>query len=109
MIIIEFHLGMDISEILQDVKDAVDKARNELPNDLPYDPLVMDIDPSEFPIMNLNLSGDFSNDELARIEDFMKAPELPLFLKNRRNDFDSGDDLHMSGMDLKVFVHTKKL
>lgn len=45
---------------------------------------------------------DFSKDELARIEDFMKAPELPLFLKNRRNDFDSGDDLHISGMDLKL-------
>ena len=45
---------------------------------------------------------DFSKDELTRIEDFMKAPELPLFLKNRRNDFDSGDDLHMSGMDLKL-------
>jgi small subunit ribosomal protein S13 len=45
---------------------------------------------------------DFSKDELARIEDFMKAPELPLFLKNRRKDFDSGDDLHMSGMDLKL-------
>jgi len=45
---------------------------------------------------------DFSKDELTRIEDFMKTPELPLFLKNRRNDFDSGDDLHMSGMDLKL-------
>ncbi len=45
---------------------------------------------------------DFNKDELARIEDFMKAPELPLFLKNRRNDFDSGDDLHISGMDLKL-------
>lgn len=45
---------------------------------------------------------DFSKDELARIEDFMKAPELPEFLKNRRNDLDSGEDLHMSGMDLKL-------
>jgi len=45
---------------------------------------------------------DFSKDELARIEDFMKAPELPVFLKNRQNDFDSGDDLHMSGIDLKL-------
>ncbi|MBS3088046.1 30S ribosomal protein S13 [Candidatus Pacearchaeota archaeon] len=45
---------------------------------------------------------EFSKDELARIEDFMKAPELPLFLKNRRNDLDSGKDLHMSGMDLKM-------
>ncbi len=73
MIIIEFNFGVDISDVLQDVKDAVDKARNELPNDLPYDPLVMDIDPSEFPIMNLNLSGDFSIDQLKeyaeRLED----------------------------------------
>src|SRR5680860_106847 len=45
---------------------------------------------------------DFSKDELARIEDFMKAPELPLFLKNRRNDFDSGKDMHVSGIDLKL-------
>lgn len=45
---------------------------------------------------------DFSKDELARIEDFMKAPELPAFLKNRRHDLDTGDDLHISGMDLKL-------
>ncbi len=45
---------------------------------------------------------DFSKDELARIEDFMKAPELPEFLKNRRKDLDSGDDLHISGVDLKL-------
>jgi small subunit ribosomal protein S13 len=45
---------------------------------------------------------DFEKSELTRIEDFMKAPELPGFLKNRQKDFDSGDDLHMSGMDLKL-------
>jgi len=32
----------------------------------------------------------------------MKSPELPVFLKNRRNDFDSGEDVHMSGVDLKL-------
>ncbi len=45
---------------------------------------------------------DFSKDELKVIEDFMKAPELPGFLKNRQKDFDSGDDLHISGVDLKL-------
>lgn len=45
---------------------------------------------------------DFSKDELARIEDFMKAPELPAFLKNRRKDLDTGEDIHMSGVDLKL-------
>ena len=44
---------------------------------------------------------EFSKDELSRIEDFMKTPKLPVFLKNRRNDLDSGDDLHISGVDLK--------
>jgi small subunit ribosomal protein S13 len=45
---------------------------------------------------------DFAKDELIRIEDFMKSPELPKFLKNRQNDFDSGEDLHISGIDLKL-------
>lgn len=45
---------------------------------------------------------EFSKDELGRIEEFMKAPELPVFLKNRRKDFDSGEDVHMSGIDLKL-------
>ena len=45
---------------------------------------------------------EFEKTELGKIETFMKNPELPAFLKNRRNDFDSGDDLHMSGMDLKL-------
>jgi len=45
---------------------------------------------------------EFEKSELTRIEEFMKTPELPSFLKNRRNDLDSGDDLHISGMDLKL-------
>ncbi|MBT6690023.1 30S ribosomal protein S13 [archaeon] len=45
---------------------------------------------------------DFEKDELARIEDFMKAPELPVFLRNRQKDFDSGEDVHISGIDLKL-------
>ncbi|NPE27164.1 30S ribosomal protein S13 [Methanococcoides sp. SA1] len=45
---------------------------------------------------------DFSKDELAVIEDFMKDPKIPTFLKNRQKDLDSGDDLHMSGADLKL-------
>jgi len=45
---------------------------------------------------------DFGKDELTRIGDFMKTPELPKFLKNRQKDFDSGEDLHISGIDLKL-------
>ncbi len=64
LIFVEFNTDVNIKTALQDVKDAVDKAKSELPNDLPFDPLVQDIDFSEFPIININLSGDYSIEEL---------------------------------------------
>jgi multidrug efflux pump subunit AcrB len=63
-IFVEFNTDVDVEEALNDVKDAVDKAKSDLPSDLDTDPIVMDIDFSEFPIMNINLSGDFSIDDL---------------------------------------------
>ncbi|MGC6489686.1 MAG: efflux RND transporter permease subunit [Flavobacteriales bacterium] len=63
-VIIEFNTDVELKVALQDVKDAVDKAKSDLPRDLDMDPMVMDIDFSEFPILNINLSGDFSLDEL---------------------------------------------
>jgi multidrug efflux pump len=63
-IIVEFNTDVEVKIALQDVKDAVDKAKSDLPNDLDLEPMVMDIDFSEFPILNINLSGDFSLDDL---------------------------------------------
>ena len=63
-VIVEFNTDIELKVALQDVKDAVDKAKSDLPSDLNMDPMVMDIDFSEFPILNINLSGDFSLDEL---------------------------------------------
>lgn len=63
-ILVEFNPEVEVSRALQDTKDAVDKAKSELPTDLDTDPNVMEINFSEFPIMYINLSGDFSIDEL---------------------------------------------
>ena len=71
-IIVEFQTDVDIKSALQDVKDAVDRVKPELPSDLPTDPIVLDIDFSEFPIININLSGDFSIDELKRFADYLE-------------------------------------
>ncbi len=71
-IFVEFDTGVDIQEALQDVKDAVDRVKPDLPGDLPSDPMVIDIDFSEFPILNLNLSGEFSMHELKRFADFLE-------------------------------------
>jgi len=60
----EFNFDIDLEKAISDVKDAVDRARNELPNDLLTEPNVIDIDLSEIPIIYINLSGDFSNQEL---------------------------------------------
>lgn len=72
LIFVEFTTGTDIKQALQDVKDAVDKAKGDLPTDMLSDPIVADIDFSEFPIMNINLSGDFSISELKRYSEFLQ-------------------------------------
>ncbi len=79
IITIEFDFKTDLSRALQDVKDAVDKAKPDLPTDLPHDPLVKDIDLSEFPFINVNLYGDFSLDELKKYADKLedKFEEIP--------------------------------
>jgi len=71
-IFIEFQTNVDIKSALQDVKDAVDKAKGDLPDDLPTDPVVNDIDVSEFPVINVNLSGDFSITELKSFAEDLK-------------------------------------
>ncbi len=58
-IVVEFFTEVDVAVAKQRVKDAVDKAKVDLPNDLPKQPDVMDIDFSEFPIMYINISGDY--------------------------------------------------
>ena len=71
-IFVEFNPSVEIKAALQDVKDAVDKARSELPDDLMTDPFVMDIDMNEFPIININLSGDYSINELKQYAEYLE-------------------------------------
>ncbi len=45
---------------------------------------------------------DLSPEELKKIESFIQSPDVPKFLKNRRKDFDTGDDKHVYGADLDL-------
>jgi multidrug efflux pump len=72
MINIEFNTDVDVPVAKQRVKDAVDKARKDLPNDLTREPEVIDIDVSQIPIMNVHLSGDYSLDKLKDYADDLK-------------------------------------
>jgi small subunit ribosomal protein S13 len=40
--------------------------------------------------------------EIQKIEDFIKSPELPAFLLNRRKDLDSGENKHVITTDLEL-------
>jgi len=72
MINIEFNTDVDVPVAKQRVKDAVDKARKDLPNDLTREPEVIDIDVSQIPIMNVHLSGDYPLDKLKDYADDLK-------------------------------------
>jgi multidrug efflux pump len=71
-VIVEFETDIDVDKAKQDVKDAVDRAKPNLPSDLPDDPFVQEIDISEFPIMNVNLSGDYDLQTLKKYAEQMQ-------------------------------------
>ncbi|NPA38065.1 MAG: efflux RND transporter permease subunit [Chlorobi bacterium] len=66
MVLVEFETDVDVEQAKWDVKDKVDNAKRELPDDLQDDPVVEDIDMSELPVLNINLSGDYSIYELKK-------------------------------------------
>ncbi|MDX1409615.1 MAG: efflux RND transporter permease subunit, partial [Saprospiraceae bacterium] len=68
----EFVPDMVMEEVVRKVKDAVDLAKSELPDDLDEDPLVMEVNLSEFPIMTINMSGDFPMDALREYAEYLE-------------------------------------
>lgn len=80
-IVVEFNTNIPTEEALRKTKDAVDKVKKDLPTDLDTDPNVFEVNFSEFPIMNINLSGDFSNERLKEYAEYLedeieKLPEI---------------------------------
>ncbi|WP_324672590.1 efflux RND transporter permease subunit [Hymenobacter sp. GOD-10R] len=66
---VEFNSGVDVQYAKQLIKDAVDKASSELPNDLPTPPTVQEVNLSEVPIMNINLAGNLPLNQLKKYAD----------------------------------------
>jgi multidrug efflux pump len=70
-IIVEFEASEDIDEALRKVKEKVDEAKKDLPNDT-EDPEILEINLSEIPIMVVNISGDFGLVRLKNIAENIK-------------------------------------
>lgn len=71
-IVLEFAPSVDIDDALQKVRDKVDQASGDLPEDLDNDPLVTEMNFSDFPIIRVVLSGPFS---LKRLKTFAEQFE----------------------------------
>jgi multidrug efflux pump len=72
VVIVEFNTDVKVDKAKQDVKDGVDKAKQDLPKNLPFQPEVKDIDFSEFPILNVNVSGNYDLNRLKKYADKVK-------------------------------------
>lgn len=74
LIFIEFETNVDENRAMQDVKDAVDKSKPNLPPELSVEPNslpeVTRIDLSEIPVLNINLSGNLG---LVKMKDYAEA------------------------------------
>ena len=72
IIVAEFELDNPTAEVLQEVKDAVDRAKADLPSDLPVDPSISELNFSDMPVMNVNLSGDYSQNKLKEFAELLQ-------------------------------------
>ena len=69
LIVTEFDTDVKTEIAKQKVKDAIDKAKTDLPNDLTSEPSVAEFAFSEMPIMFVNVSGDYDGIKLKQYAD----------------------------------------
>jgi multidrug efflux pump subunit AcrB len=75
-ILVEFETSVKVEDAKQKVKDAVDKAKTDLPTDLTSQPDVIEVAFSDFPIMFVNVSGSYD------------APALKEYAKKMQDRFE---------------------
>lgn len=72
LIVVEFDTDVKTDIAKQKVKDAIDRATSDLPNDLTSEPNVQEFAFSDMPIMFVNISGDFDGIQLKKYADKMQ-------------------------------------
>lgn len=86
---VKFDFKMSADKALQKVKDAVDDARTDASfPELPVEPNVFELDPSEMPIMNINLRGD----------DAQKLKEIAEELEDKIEELQEISDVDIRGI-----------
>ncbi len=72
---LEFTWGTDMAEASNEVRDRLEFVRDALPSDARA-PQIFKFDPSQFPIMQLQVSGNRSPEELRRLAEDVIQPRL---------------------------------
>ena len=71
-IVAEFGSGVEIEYAKSKVNDALDKAKINLPADLPAESSVYEVSFSDFPVMSVTLSGNYSLEKLESFAEILK-------------------------------------
>ncbi len=81
-IVVEFSTNVDMTDALQRVREKVDLAKPNLPSDA-EDPSIVEIDISEFPIMQVNLAGEYGLVRLKQIGEELqdRIEQIPQVLR----------------------------
>ncbi|MCX6350560.1 MAG: efflux RND transporter permease subunit [Bacteroidetes bacterium] len=72
MITVEFNSNVSVADAKLKVKDAVDKAKVDIPADAQKNQAVQEFDISEMPVMNINLSGNYDAAKLKKYAEDLK-------------------------------------
>jgi CzcA family heavy metal efflux pump len=78
MVTVEFESGVDLDVAYQKVRDKVDKAKRRLPADA-EEPQIIEINVSDFPIMLVNISGEYGLEKLKTVGEGLrdKIEQIP--------------------------------
>ena len=69
---VEFDVGIDMRDALQQVREKVDLARPSLP-EAAHEPHVAEVNTAQFPIMQVNVSGSYSEVRLREVAEALQA------------------------------------
>ncbi|TND09889.1 MAG: cation/multidrug efflux pump [Bacteroidetes bacterium] len=72
VMVVEFNTDVKVEDALRKVKDKIDRAKKDLPAKLDIGPDAQEINFSEFPIMFVNISGDYDLAKLKRFAESLK-------------------------------------
>ena len=72
LIVAEFNSDVEFDAAVRKMKDAVDKVKPELPSDLDREPEVIEVNIADVPIMSVNVSGDYNNEQLRDYAEYLK-------------------------------------